>query len=244
VLDRALGYSSVHMRGRAIFLIALSGLALAQPAVEDSRFEAVSIHIAGKGEGPLNNLRGGPGGDDPEHVRGRAIFVLTLLERGYGLRSFRIIAPDCVLDRQNAPQFDIQATVAPGATREQFQAMLRNLLIDRFGLKAHREMREIPVYTLSIAKSGVKFTASSAPQGIFMGTPIPGGFRNHTERGSTPFDSLVSLLQNRLNSIVIDNTGLSGQYRSISATPIPSPRPMIRSFPLCDRARTRSRIES
>jgi uncharacterized protein (TIGR03435 family) len=103
--------------------------------------------------------------------------------------------------------------------------MLRNLLIERFGLRAHREMREIPIYVLSIAKSGVKAKASAAPQGIFMGTPIPGGFRNHTERGSTPFDSLVNMLQNRLNSIVIDKTGLTGQYEIdfSDANPIPQP---------------------
>ena len=34
--------------------------------------------------------------------------------------------------------------------------MLQALLADRFGLKVHRESRELPVYSLVIAKGGFK----------------------------------------------------------------------------------------
>ena len=34
--------------------------------------------------------------------------------------------------------------------------MLRTLLSDRFGLKVHRETREVPVYALEVAKGGLK----------------------------------------------------------------------------------------
>ena len=69
--------------------------------------------------------------------------------------------------------------------------MLRNLLVDRFRLKANRETREIPVYTLSTAKERRE---------------VQGKFRT-----AGRLSSLVDL-QNRLNSIVIDKTGLTGRY--------------------------------
>jgi uncharacterized protein (TIGR03435 family) len=41
--------------------------------------------------------------------------------------------------------------------------MMQGLLADRFKLKVHREMREIAVYELTIAKSGFKLK-EAAPQ--------------------------------------------------------------------------------
>ena len=66
--------------------------------------------------------------------------------------------------------FDIQGLIpegSPVSTREQFlkgeaprlQRMLQTLLVDRFKLVLRREMREIPVYELTVAKGGHKLTA-------------------------------------------------------------------------------------
>ena len=41
--------------------------------------------------------------------------------------------------------FDVVANIPPGATREQANLMLQNLLADRFQLKVHRSTRELPV---------------------------------------------------------------------------------------------------
>ncbi len=49
------------------------------------------------------------------------------------------------------------ARCCPGSTREQFQAMLRNLLMDRFKVQLHRERKEMEVYSLTVAKRGPKF---------------------------------------------------------------------------------------
>ena len=39
---------------------------------------------------------------------------------------------------------DIDATMPPGTTKEQFQEMLQNLLVERFHLEFHRERRNFP----------------------------------------------------------------------------------------------------
>ena len=43
----------------------------------------------------------------------------------------------------------------------QLQPMARKVLAERFGLKLHREQREMPVYALTVAKGGPKLTVSA-----------------------------------------------------------------------------------
>ena len=44
--------------------------------------------------------------------------------------------------------FDLDARAGSNATNEQAVLMLRALLTERFGLKAHPETRQLPVYSL------------------------------------------------------------------------------------------------
>ncbi|HTX37668.1 MAG TPA: TIGR03435 family protein [Bryobacteraceae bacterium] len=71
------------------------------------------------------------------------------------------------------------------ATQAQQMMMLQNLLAQRFGLKVHREKREMPVYELVVAKGRPKFNQAvavppaAAPKMAFDadGVPVlpPGG---------------------------------------------------------------------
>jgi len=54
------------------------------------------------------------------------------------------------------PRFDLDAKTPPGATKEQFRAMMQNLLAERFHLKLHIESREFPGYELVVSKAGLK----------------------------------------------------------------------------------------
>jgi uncharacterized protein (TIGR03435 family) len=58
-------------------------------------------------------------------------------------------------------RFDIAATIRKDVTKEQFRAMLRNLLAERFKLKAHHEKREMAVYSLVVGKNGPKMKESA-----------------------------------------------------------------------------------
>jgi uncharacterized protein (TIGR03435 family) len=46
--------------------------------------------------------------------------------------------------------------LSKGTTKEQFQAMLRNLLIDRFKLRVRRDQKEMERYSLTVGKGGSK----------------------------------------------------------------------------------------
>jgi uncharacterized protein (TIGR03435 family) len=109
----------------------------------------------------------------------------------------------------DSDQYDVVAkTENPDATREQARMMLQTLLANRFKLSVHREMKEMTVYSLSVAKNGPKFheakdgETSGAQRGVTAGMVLP----------NQPIVGLVNLLANILDLPVQDMTGLTGRY--------------------------------
>jgi uncharacterized protein (TIGR03435 family) len=110
--------------------------------------------------------------------------------------------------------------------------MLQALLEDRFRLKLHREAREVPVYTLTVAKGGSKMTPSTSncvttgphEPGIPFAPPAPGqqycmdmiGFRKGMNTGvnatSKTLDQFCELLSHLLDRPVVNKTGIDGRY--------------------------------
>ena len=111
-------------------------------------------------------------------------------------------------------QYDINAKVnLPGnkpLTEAQQKAMLAAVLADRFHLKLHTEVRQLPVYNLVISSGGLKL--KPYPPG-----PPPadaGGVVGNTELNATyaQLPGLANMLSDALNRNVIDQTGLTGSY--------------------------------
>ena len=93
--------------------------------------------------------------------------VQLLMQNAYGVQPFQIAGgPDWI----NSEHYQIEAKADGKASRDQILLMLRALLEDRFQLKIHRETRQLPVYALSPAKSGLKLTP---PQEGSCVTPAP-----------------------------------------------------------------------
>jgi hypothetical protein len=62
-------------------------------------------------------------------------------------------APRRVLALKSSPApWLMQANGPPGATEAQLNAMLRNLLVERFHLMLHHEIKDMAVYQLTMAK--------------------------------------------------------------------------------------------
>lgn len=96
-------------------------------------------------------------------------------------------------------------------TDKQRQSMLLPFLEDRFQLKAHTEIKTLPVYELVVVQGGPKFKPStdSSKQG--------GSWSTNNNQGtitanSFPITSLVSILTDLVHRTVIDKTGLTGKY--------------------------------
>ena len=66
--------------------------------------------------------------------------------RAYRVRVSQVIGPEWM----TSERFDVDAKLPEGATPDQIPEMLQALLIDRFGLKQHRELREMPMYALTL----------------------------------------------------------------------------------------------
>jgi uncharacterized protein (TIGR03435 family) len=88
--------------------------------------------------------------------------VVSLMMFAYSIHKLQVV---------NAPafagtdRFDIEGTIdTPGEPNlHQQQEMLQKLLADRFGLKFHREVRELPVYAIEMAKGGPKLKPAANP---------------------------------------------------------------------------------
>src|SRR5262249_19370906 len=105
-------------------------------------------------------------------------------------------------------------------TRRQ-QLMLQSLIEERFQLKMHREMKELPVYELVVIKSVSKLKLSDdqgpiQPQGTQRGGSMPRGGarlgRGAFEGNSILIGNLAAALSQELGRPVIDKTDLKGRY--------------------------------
>jgi uncharacterized protein (TIGR03435 family) len=175
-------------------------------------------------------INGGPGTPDPGQIDYTNIPMRQLLQLAYGLQqTFQLSAPAWVEDTR----FDIVAKVPVGATKDQFQVMLQNLLADRLGLAVHHEARDFLGYEMVIAQGGPNVKESADAPGdptvlkteqgrdgfpqlapgsaALMAFALPNGSTRDSAR-QQPMSVLTWLLAKALGKPVVDKTGLSGKY--------------------------------
>ena len=95
------------------------------------------------------------------HIDGAQVHLAFLSLRdlirvAYRVKDYQIEAPDFVASER----FDIAAKLASASSRDQVAEMTQSLLADRFGLKLHRETKDLPVYALVVDKGGLKMKES------------------------------------------------------------------------------------
>lgn len=124
-------------------------------------FEVASVR--GPTSPEFNVMKGGPGTSDPEHISFTHVALRTIVLRAFGLKVNELVGPDWLLDTNIV--YDIQAKVPAGTTNDQADAMMQNLVKDRFHLAYHFEKRTFDGYNLVIAKGGTKLKPVACPQG-------------------------------------------------------------------------------
>ena len=125
--------------------------------------------------------------------------------------------------------FDIEAKVGdedlpewqkPDAQKAMLQGMLQALLVDRCKMTVHREIKEVPVYSLVLGKGAQKFRPTN-PDETHEGMKLPfGGTVSQGKDGMTLYaasmESVATLLSGmgRMGSArpIQDKTGLTGLY--------------------------------
>jgi uncharacterized protein (TIGR03435 family) len=132
------------------------------------------------------------------------VTVKTLMIVAYKLQDYQIIGGPAWMD---SDRFDIAAKAEDKANAEQVAEMIKSLLADRFKLKFHRETRELPVYALLVGKNGSKLTPSIGGDNHDSNT-----LRGKITGQNIPMETFIKLLSNQLDRLVVDRTGLAGNY--------------------------------
>ena len=147
-----------------------------------------------------------------------------LIQMAYHLQDAQVSGPADLLTK---PRFDIDAKLDPAFAAAMNQrspeqreldngAALRSLLANQFKLVAHFETRSLPVYDLLVDESGSKLQEANGMQMLHME-------RGEMNSTGTPIVFLAQQLSSRVGSMVVDKTGLKGNYAfDLHWTPDPS----------------------
>jgi uncharacterized protein (TIGR03435 family) len=199
-------------------------------ATHQYEYEVVSIKLSKleKGGGMIERFL-----PTPDGLTETNITVQEMIASAYGVAIYQISgAPGWV----ESDRYDVEAKmgetmmnkisqIQPSERPYARQKMMRALMEDRFKLTIHRETKNLPVYSLVVAKNGPKLQESKpAGTSANRGKDSDGGREpgmSGTQGGggtvinsfwNQPIAYLASWLSGSLRSPVIDKTGLTGKY--------------------------------
>jgi uncharacterized protein (TIGR03435 family) len=162
-------------------------------------FEVATI----KPNDPVKNPGGGWGWSaTPSGLR---VFgtLHSFIKQAYGVEDTQIVGGPNWIDRE---AFEINAKASAPVSAKELWPMLQTLLAERFALAMHRETRQLPVYSLVVAKSGSKLQQGDAASPSFTSGAT-------LLRGTMDTAALAGHLTATLGRTVIDNTGLNGTWK-------------------------------
>lgn len=172
----------------------------ADPSFEVATIKPTPPDFKGKGFG-------GP----PRRFQTRGTTLNDLMMFVYGVNTRQIVGAPAWAETD---RFDITTGQpdAPGAPSEaQVRSMMRKLLETRFGLKYHKDKKEMSAYVLGIAKDGPKMTKSSTdpntPHAFFF-TKLG----HLTVRNGTMEDVAQGFQGAVFDRPVVNRTGLEGRW--------------------------------
>ena len=191
-------------------LIAVTGLACVAGSVishaqtAQSTFEVASIKVHPPTDGPQRVSMAGEHG----RINYSNVTVRALVRKAYGLRVYPLATG---ADPLSTDRYDVIAKASGEPSDKETMQMLQALLEERFGLKAHRETKELPIYALIVGKNIAKLhemkddgTAAEITGDGARGRPITA---HHVT-----MKMLAGALQGYTGDPVLDMTGLTGIY--------------------------------
>ena len=226
------------MRRTTIALIAVTACAVYLDGQTPARlaFDVASVKPNSSGTGSPTTIGMQPGG----RITMTNVPLRVVIQLAYQVQPFQIVgAPDWIATATFDIVAKAPADVAippgppvPGGPPTPQLQMMRSLLEDRFALKVRPETRDMPVYHLVPARAdgklGPALVPSQADCAALMrqrqaappappkpSEPPPCGMMMGFGRlaaGSIPIAQLAAMLSQRLNRIVVDRTGLTGNY--------------------------------
>ncbi|MCU1323140.1 MAG: hypothetical protein JWM43_2789 [Acidobacteriaceae bacterium] len=137
--------------------------------------------------------------------------LLKLIAFAYSLNSRQIVGASGWVSEDHWDMSG-KTNLTQDATLSQEQQLIRQLLVERFGLHFHREKREMPAYALQIVKNQPKLAAAADPAlQPLEWTQGHDWVRSENYRSSSMADFLL-IKQLFMDRPLVDQTGLSGRY--------------------------------
>jgi len=190
---------STSRRVALIVAAAFSTVVAAQrPESPATTFEAASVKPhATSGINERSGIE-----ENPSAIRVENLPLKALIETAYGVRDYQFSGPGWL----GTERYDVIAKPPSGFTHAQLQPLLQALLADRFKLRAHHESKEMGIFEVRVAQSGLRLQESTRPRTFFTARPaLVSGTRVSMRELAGAFSRL-------LDREVIDQTGLSGVY--------------------------------
>jgi uncharacterized protein (TIGR03435 family) len=196
---------------RGAWILAVSGLISLSLAYGQDKpallaFDVASIRLSQQ-DAQFSRIKPLPGGDGYTAENATLLFMITA---AYRVPAWQIVGGPNWIDSDH---YDIEAKADHAYGLDDLHEMLRNLLVQRFNLKLHKENREGPVYALMVDKSGVKMKPDGTGQGLKI--PIEFGTPGEFIGNRVPIQYLCYWLGQQLQNDgrpVIDKTGLNQSY--------------------------------
>ena len=194
------------------FFTAAAHLRQATPARLTFQEASVKLSAPGSRGGPVRALPGG------ERYTAQDATVKLLISLMYKVPARQIVGGPAWLDVDG---YDIEAKADHYHNLDDLHVMFRNLLADRFQLKFHTEIKQGPVYALTLDTPGSKMKINRSPElfdypitfnkdSVVIGTRVPMEY----------FCWWLGQVLQQDQRPVIDKTGLHGNYDfTLSFTP-------------------------
>jgi uncharacterized protein (TIGR03435 family) len=190
----------------AVLTLVATSLVCAQDGPKRLTFEVASIKPAQPG-GRGGGIKALPGGQEYTATNVPVKLMISLM---YKVPMRQISGgPEWL----NSDFWDIEAKADHSYNLDDLHTMFQNLLADEFRLKFHKDIKEGPVYALSVDKAGSKMKLNETSQDFEI--PIKGGRDGVITGTRVPmqyFSWWLGQILQRDERPVIDKTGLDKFY--------------------------------
>jgi len=151
-----------------------------------------------------------PGG----RFRASATTLVFLLEWAYGIQPSQHSGGPSWIDTD---RYDVVAKAEGNPTDDQMKLMLQTLLTERFQLKLHHEIKELPVYVISVGKTAPKlFPPKEGEAHSLRVSPQMGPDQKvasyHVVATRFSLTQLTDTFARQLGRVIVNKTGLDGDF--------------------------------
>jgi bla regulator protein blaR1 len=132
-----------------------------------------------------------------------------LIPYAYGITVYQMVGAPQWLDSN---KYDIVARAPKGSSEGQLRLMVQQLLVDRFGLKFHRERKDMSGYAVVLTKDGPKFTIEKKPDQPGKDDGRVGAGRGMARGHMVSSAAFAQALSLYLERPVLDRSGIDGVF--------------------------------